>query len=57
MFILILMSHIYGGYTLAPVTGRYDTSAECEAAGKLFEAGNSSLSHVCLPAPKYAPLP
>jgi hypothetical protein len=55
MFVLILLSHIYGGNTLAVVPGLYSDIAGCEAAGKLFDAVDGYHKHICIPAPGYAP--
>lgn len=52
-YVLILLSHVYGGDAPVVVPDTYETAAKCETAGALFDkAGvlNNGRYHICIPA-------
>lgn len=52
MFILILLSLVSGGYSVATVAVPYHTKKACEAAGKEFASGGIR-DFQCIKGPSY----
>lgn len=56
-FVLILLSHIYGGDTVTVVPGTYATEIDCHVAGKVFDTVETKFlpdrRHLCIPAPRW----